>query len=178
MQEEIWKPVVGYEGCYEISSFGRLRTVAHVVECSDGRRRHIIGGKIISYGSPKSNGYFMKCLQKNGDKKYVTIHRLVATAFIPNPERLEQINHKNGIKTDNRAENLEWVSRRENAIHSSYVLGNEGGWKKSRVICVEDGKEYDSVSSAAREYGVNVNNFPHVCGRKNRTIAGKHWKYI
>ena len=178
MQDEIWRPVVGYEDCYEVSNIGRLRTVGHIIEYSDGRSRHVRGGRIISYGKPKPNGYYIKCLQRGNTKKYVTIHRLVATAFIPNPENLEQVNHKNGVKTDNRASNLEWVSRSENSIHSSYTLNNEGGWKKRGVRCIDDGTIYQSVSEAARAHDVCVNNFPHVCGNPNRTLAGKYWEYI
>lgn len=178
MQDEIWRPVVGYEDCYEVSNLGRLRTVGHIIEYSDGRRRHVRGGRIISYGKPKSNGYYIKCLQMGSTKKYVTIHRLVATAFIPNPDNLEQVNHKNGVKTDNRASNLEWVSRSENSIHSSYVLGNESSLKKRRVLCVESGTVYPSVHAAARENGFDARNFRYACGNANRTLAGKHWEYV
>ena len=164
MPAEIWKPVVGFEKCYEVSNFGRIMNIRT--------------GKILVSNSVKSNGYYIKCLQDNGRKKYITIHRMVATAFLPNPYHLDQINHKNGIKTDNRVENLEWVTNSDNQLHSAYTLNNESGWRKRKVRCVDDGIIYQSVSEAARAHGVCVNNFPHVCGNPNRTLAGKHWEYV
>lgn len=177
MQEE-WRPVVGFEGYYEVSNLGRLRTAKHIVEYSDGRRRHIPGGRLISYGKPKPNGYFMKGLWKDGVKKYETIHRIVATAFIPNPDNLEQINHKNGIKTDNRADNLEWVSRKYNAIHAVYELGKQTGFAPKKLLCVETGEVFDSQKKAMLAKHCDIRNLCKVIDNDNRTLGGYHWKNI
>lgn len=90
---EAWKPVAGYEGIYEVSNMGNIRR----------------GGKFLK-GYVRPNGYVDISLSKDGGKVTRKLHRLVADAFVPNPENAEFINHKNEIKTDNRAENLEWCS--------------------------------------------------------------------
>ncbi len=108
---EQWRPVVGYEGCYEVSDAGRIR---------NQRRK----GSILK-PVKHENGYTFVMLSKNGAKKINSIHRIVAEAFIPNPENKPQVNHKNGIRNDNRLENLEWVTCSENAIHSFRVLGRK-----------------------------------------------------
>lgn len=120
MDNEIWKDVVGYEGFYLVSNLGRLKTVTRKVN-------HKHSGtitkteKLLSKNISNS-GYEMKCLYKNSSTKSVLVHRLVAEAFIPNPENKPQVNHINGIKSDNRVENLEWNTRSENMRHS-YAKG-------------------------------------------------------
>lgn len=96
---EIWKEITGYEGIYEISSFGNLRSIY--------RRQYFIL-------KPKQTGYCVVSLRKNGRNQELKVHRIVAAAFIPNTENKPVVNHINGIKNDNRVENLEWVTHREN----------------------------------------------------------------
>lgn len=178
MQDEVWRPVVGYEDYYEVSNLGRLRTVGHIIEYSDGRRRHVRGGRMISYGKPRPNGYYIKCLQRGNTKKYVTIHRLVATAFIPNPMGLEQINHINGNKIDNRVENLEWITREDNMLHAVYTLGKVTGVPAKKIICVETGEIFDSRNSAMKAKGCDVRNLSKVIDKNDRTLGGYHWRNI
>lgn len=117
---EIWKEVKNYECCYEVSNLGNVRSITRNVE-----RTNPSGGK--SYYTYKSRmlkscvtnkGYLRLGLYLNDVKTNHQIHRLVAIAFIDNPENKEQVNHKNGIKTDNRVDNLEWVNNYENFRHS------------------------------------------------------------
>ncbi len=108
---EIWKKVVGYEGIYEISSYGRLRVLLKYRKYRDYQ------SKILNPSNDK-DGYLRTCLTKNKKRKSVFIHRLVAQSFIPNPENKHCVNHINGIKTDNRVENLEWVTHSENNKHA------------------------------------------------------------
>ena len=113
---EIWKNVVGFEEQYEISNLGNLRSKERFVKhWRGGERKYKSNFKNIRLND---KGYF-RCNLKNEGKRYdFTIHKLVALAFIPNEENKPFINHKNGIKTDNRVENLEWCSASENVTHA------------------------------------------------------------
>lgn len=113
--EEIWKDIEGYEGMYQVSNLGRVRSLGRIVKLRDSFRR--LSTKVLS-PRLKHNGYNQVVLQKDGQRVDVSIHRLVGIAFIPNPENKHQINHKNGIKTDNRVENLEWCTGSENIVHA------------------------------------------------------------
>lgn len=101
---EIWKSVVGFEGVYEISDLGKLKNVKTGYE---------------TYGHRNQLGYMVSGLTKNKKSKSHFIHRLVATAFLANPENKPCVNHKNGKRDDNRLINLEWATVGENAIHGS-----------------------------------------------------------
>ena len=102
---EVFKDIKGYEEHYKISNLGNVKSIKF--------------GKISILKTAKNNGgYLYSTPCKNGFAKKITIHRLIATHFIPNPENKPCINHKNGIKTDNRIENLEWVTYLENYIHA------------------------------------------------------------
>lgn len=99
MQEEIWKDIDGYEGLYQVSNLGRVRSLGF-----DKWHK----GKIIKGCFDGKKKYLFVSLHKNGNSKAFNIHRLVATAFIPNPNNLPQVNHKDEVKTNNNADNLEW----------------------------------------------------------------------
>lgn len=111
---EVWRPVVGYEKFYSVSSIGRVR--------NDVDRKHTFAGKILKLGK-HSGGYSCVNLSVNGRRSTKTVHSLVVKAFIGDIPSGFEVNHRNGIKTDNRVENLEIVTPSENQKHLTYVLG-------------------------------------------------------
>ena len=114
--EEIWKPVVGYEGLYEVSSLGRVKSLEKTI--SREKNGKWIQSERILKNSHQGNGYLATTIYKNGKPKRINIHRLVCISFIPNTNKKPCVNHKNGIKSDNRPENLEWVTFSENTFHA------------------------------------------------------------
>lgn len=116
MSTEEWRPVIGYEGLYEVSSLGRVRSLDQVVKYKDGRTRLSLGR--VRRLSVSSNGYLTVGLCDNKLQRTKTVHRLVARAFIPNLKGKPEVNHKDGDKTNNHASNLEWVTRQENIRHA------------------------------------------------------------
>lgn len=123
------------------------------------------------------NGYMINTASLSQGTVRTGVHRLVALAFIPNPEGKPQINHINGDKTDNRPANLEWVTCSENNLHRRRVLNGGGGRPKRPVICLDTGAEYPSITEAAAATGATVEKILACCkNRRNRT-CGLRWAY-
>lgn len=114
---EIWKPCPGYEGHYEVSNQGQVRGVDRYVRGSHGTT-NFIASKLLAISINKKRRYPTAALQKENRKHTKSVHRLVALAFHPNPNNLPEVNHKDGIKTNNWATNLEWSSRIDNIHHA------------------------------------------------------------
>ncbi len=157
MKEERWLPVVGYEGFYEVSSLGRVKSLNY----------NHTGKEQILEPCEVSGGYLKVNLWKNGKMHQKLVHRLVAIAFIPNPEGKPEVDHINGKKTDCRACNLRWVSSIENK--------NNGQSKK--VLCIETGIVYPSSREASRQTGAYQQNINACCNGKYKTTKGYHWRY-
>lgn len=136
-------------------------------------------------------GYYYVSLSKNGKTTHKTVHRLVAQAFIPNPENKPQVNHKNGIRTDNRIENLEWATVSENILHSYRVLHRKPsktmtgkiGNKHPRatpVIQLLNGKEVNyfcTVTEAEKITKIHLGNIVSCCCGRRKNAGGYQWKY-
>jgi len=117
MKKEIWKNILGYEGYYQINNIGNIKSLLRKKEMHHGGIR--VYGNIVLSNKIASQGYYQCMLCKNGIKKYLMVARLVALAFLPIPKKERKyINHINGVKTDNRVENLEWCTQSENQLHA------------------------------------------------------------
>jgi hypothetical protein len=120
LPNEIWKDVLGYEGRYMVSSFGRVKSLQRVAVSNFEKAKRLMSEKLIS--SLGSRGYKTVCLtSKEGGERVFKVHRLVCNAFIENKYKKPMINHINGIKTDNRVENLEWCDNSENQRHAILI---------------------------------------------------------
>ena len=161
---EYWKAVKGFEGRYEVSSLGRVRSIPPMAKHPKIRKKFL-----------DKDGYEGCSLR--GDGKYFVkkVHRLVAEAFIPNQENKRENNHKNGDKKDNRAENLEWVSPSENRIHALKTLGRRTTGKK--CVCIETGEFFESMMQAEKATGVPHQNIQKCVVGKRTQAGGYHWKY-
>lgn len=162
---EEWKDIKGYEGLYQVSTMGRVRSF------------HEYGGikqRILRLKKCKS-GYVSVALAKHGTYSYVFIHRLVAQTFIPNPENCPVVNHKDENKTNNRVDNLEWCSSKYN---NNYGTRNQRAIesKNKSVLCVETGRVFDSLKSA-REF-THATGIHKVAKGRQRTSGGYHWRYV
>ena len=131
---EIWKDIEGYKNIYQVSNLGRLKSLKREINWYGGRTR-IIPEKIIKV---KFNGfgYKMHSLSRHGKNKYVSLHRLIALAFIPNPENEKCINHIDGNKLNNSLENLEWCSYSHNTKHA-YAAGLISKSKRRLPNCLK-----------------------------------------
>lgn len=162
---EKWLKVKGYEERYEISDMGRIRRL------SDGG---------LMRPAINQNGYQHVVLSKNGKTKDFRVHRLVATHFIENKAGKRDVNHKNGIKTDNRAANLEWLTHSENELHKIYTLGTPSKLLGAcrPVKCLNTGVVYRSISEAKRELNLpKSTHIQEVCAGKLKQTKGLMWSY-
>jgi len=189
---EKWLPVVGYEGIYEVSNLGRVKGLARVSSKNKkGSYRNIEEKIRPSFDDGK--GYRRIELSKNGVNRKYFVHKLVAMAFIPNPENKADVNHLLGNKSDNRSWMIEWATKSENRRHAIDVLGVRiaSPWKgcrpeghpmfgrkgvlapKSRpVFCKENGKTYASIKDAASDLGIpqtTLNYILHGRTKKSKT---------
>ena len=182
---EIWKDIKGYEGFYQVSNLGRVRSLERDKFLPDGTFHSHLEEKIL-VPNLDGAGYPNVSLCKNGKSKTMNVHRLVAMAFIPNPENKPQVNHKDEVKTNNVVENLEWCdasfninygTRNERSVQNrrSYKLGNHPNAKP--VFCVELNKKFDCITSAGEELGIDRRYVGKACIGKTKTAGGFHWRY-
>ena len=203
--EEVWKPVVGYEGLYEVSNMGRVKSLGN------GKSNNSSYSKErILKGRKTHRGYLRVNLYKNNKAKDYYIHRLVAEAFIPNIDNLPCINHKDENPKNNHVTNLEWVTYKENnnyGTHNEKVAEKLRGRKQSEesnkkraeklkgrkhseesikkrskpVIGIDRITglivEFTSIMEASRQLGINSGNITKCCKGKYKSMGGFYWYY-
>lgn len=171
--EEIWKDITGYEGLYQVSSSGRIKSLNY------GKERILKPYDLKGY---KRIGLF-----RNGKRKHILIHRLVAGTFIPNPDNLPQINHKDENTSNNRVENLEWCDAKYNNNYgthcsklSNIMSGREPTWLTKTVLqYTKDGifvKEYKSTRECGRN-GFDQSAVSACCLGKIQKYKNFIWKF-
>ena len=183
MTEEIWKDIKGYEG-YQVSNFGNVRSLNY----NKTKKIKILIPSLDNYG------YNYLLLYKNSKRKHFTVHRLVAQAFIPNPNNLPQVNHKDEDKTNNCVENLEWCTNKYNCNYGTRNVrikehqnkpmlgkfGKDNPHSKQIYQYDMEGnliKIWDSATVIHRELGFD-NSYISACARgKHQSAHGYMWKY-
>ena len=162
---EIWKPIAEYEDLYEVSNYGRIRSLC-------GR----YGENKILKQCIGSKGYKLVTLCRKGKQKTVNVHRLVALAFVPNPDSLPCVNHIDEDKNNNNASNLEWCSYYYNNIYGQRLT--KSALKRSiPIICIETGIVYSSACAASRETGISQGGICKCCNKKRKTAGGFTWVF-
>lgn len=177
---EIWKDIKGYEGLYQVSSEGRVKSLKY------GKEKILKSGK-------NSGGYLKVQLCKEGKIRHYLVHKLVAQAFIPNPNNKPFIDHINTIKTDNRVENLRWCTQKENQNNPITKIKFKNNYKpclgkfgKSHPVSKPilqftlDGelvRKWDSITDAEKEIGFCHSNISKCCEGKRKSAFGYIWKY-
>ena len=176
---EIWKDVVGYEGYYQVSNEGNVRSVDRFVKCSNSIRRY--KGRLLA-GCFDNHGYYRVLLSVAGKHKSCQVHRMVAKAFIENKDNLPEVNHKDENPENNCVDNLEWCSKIYNL---EYGTGREKSIKSHKKAVQQIDKngiviaEYGGVNDAARAIGKpkDATSITKCCAGKKQTAHGYKWRY-
>lgn len=184
MREE-WRDVVGYEGLYQVSNLGRVKGVARKVN----RNGHMVSvPERFLNQNDNTNGYLRVSLSKSNHVKQVFVHRLVAEAFVDNPEGYKYIDHLDNDRHNNKPDNLVWCTQSEN-IAAAYSRGRRKyvpmskeararvTKKIAKPVVRSDGKIYPSVTSAARDLGVTMAMVSHVLNGRAQTALGYSFRY-
>lgn len=174
---ETWKAIAGYEGLYEVSDQGRVKSLNYNHTHKEKILRPVKGRK----------GYLQVSLCKDGQIKNWKVHRLVAEAFIPNPQCLETINHRDEVKTNNSASNLEWMNRKDNDNYGTRNkrvaearLNHPAFSKKVQMFDKLTGEllaTFPSLAEAERITRIAFQNISSCCNGKLKSAGGYNWKY-
>lgn len=176
---EIWKPIPGYEGLYEVSDMGRVRSLDRVIVNKDGKPHHFSGFLLSTYLN--RFGRVLVGLWKNNRIQRLSVHRLVANAFIPNPDNLPEVNHKDENPQNNRVDNLEWCTTVYNLTYGTRL--DRISEKNFVPVVATDGDGiefyFSSMKEGAAKTGAMKQNISHCCRGTNRakSAGGYKWRY-
>ena len=178
--EEEWKDIEGYEGYYQVSNFGRVKSLDRYVKDTKRNCFNFVKGRIMSPSSADKKHYMQVGLSKNNKVIHYLIHRLVAQAFIPNPNNLPQVNHKDENKENNRADNLEWCTAEYNTNYGTRALRQGISSGKTVYQYNKEGvleNTYHSERYASKEIGVSSTSIHACCVGKIVTVKGYIWSH-
>ena len=184
--EEIWKPVKNYEERYAVSNMGRVKSLDRITVGKDDKKYRF--KECILKGIQTKGGYLQVNLYDSKSRRNrLLIHRLVAEAFISNPENKPQVNHKDEDKTNNRVTNLEWMTSKENNNYGTHIervaKANRNHVALSKVVAQysKDGKlieVYQSVHEAARQLDIGATHIAAAARGVYKTSGGFVWEYV
>ena len=185
LKNEIWKDVVGFEGIYQVSNEQRIKRISLSKITNNVKvdyQERIVKTRL------NKKGYVILNLCKNNEKFSTSLHRIIAKSFIPNLDNKSQVNHKNGIRHDNRIENLEWATASENILHSYKVLNKKHNSLGKFNRCGKKVAYYDlsgnikgtflSNMEAERKLGIKNTNISAVCNGKKEKTNGYKFRYF
>jgi|WetSurMetagenome_2_1015567.scaffolds.fasta_scaffold48891_7 hypothetical protein len=193
--KEIWKTVVGYEGYYEISDLGNVRSLERVIEYELKTQSGTVIKRVVKKSKLlkvhiANTGYYTTDLQVNGIRQTVAIHRLIAEAFIPNPENKATVNHKDGVKTNIAISNLEWATFSENNKHAvnnglrespwTGIFGSKHPQSKPVVQLDKTGNVLNRFANAREaqvKTGASYKHISSCCLGKRISTGGYCWKF-
>jgi hypothetical protein len=173
---EKWKPITNFENLYEISNFGRVKSLERITYASNGKI-YKFKEKILN-PKPNNKGYLHVQLILNKKRYYNSVHKLVANAFILNPYNKPQINHIDGNKINNHFLNLEWVTSSENTKHA-YILNLNKGNGKTIIQIFKNKKieEFKSIRDASMKTKICYTCIRKCCNGIRKSAGGYNWKY-
>ena len=176
--QEIWKDVVGYEGLYQVSNKGNVKSLKRSIIARDGRYIREVDECMLR--QRLSRKYKQVVLCKDSIYKFIRVHRLVAQAFIPNPENLPQVNHKDEDKFNNCVENLEWCTQLYNEQYGNKGKKTSEAVSKPVIQFGLDGskiKQFDSQTQASKILGIRQTGISLCCVGRYKTSGGFKWKF-
>ena len=165
---EVWKDIPSYEGFYQASTLGRIKSLPRLV---NNRFKDVQREERILKPSKSKNGYLRVVLMKEGKRKYISVHRLIALTFLSNELNLKQVNHINKNKEDNRVENLEWCTSKYNTRYSVAKKIEQYDLDGKYI------KTWNCIRDVENELGIKNNNLNHCLKNKNKTAGGYIWRY-
>ena len=175
---EVWRPVRDFEGLYEVSNLARVRSVERYVQF--GRSQRFIESHVLTQ-QPMPTGYLTVSLKDKKRKVSRTVHRIVAEAFVPNPNNLKDVNHKDEDKTNNLPSNLEWCDRKYNINYGTGKYRKTESYRKPIEQLTIDGQHvayFESARQAARVTDYKQSRLWEALSGKRQTAYGYRWRYI
>ena len=171
---EIWKDISRYEGYYQVSNFGNVKSLFRIAKCNKSSER-IINEKLLKIYQYKDNLYNYIVLSKNGISKKYKLHRVIAKEFIENKLNLPFINHIDGVRTNNKIENLEWCTHSHNMKHK-FIIGNDSNAKgknamAKKVIFNKTNEIFDCLNDAATHAKIDRKTLRLTMNGKNKNIG-------